>query len=50
MGKEAILIGHSYDIEVIVDIDGLAPEDIGVEMILSDQIIDGNVRWSPNAN
>ena len=44
MGKEAILIGHSYDIEVIVDIDGLAPEDIGVEMILSDQIIDGNVR------
>ena len=44
MGKEAILIGHSYDIEVIVDIDRLAPEDIGVEMILSDQIIDGNVR------
>ena len=42
---EAILIGHGYDVEVVVDIDGLRPEDIGVEMILADQITDNkNVR------
>lgn len=40
MDKEAILIGHGYDVEVVVDIDGLRPEDIGVEMILADQITD----------
>ena len=45
MDKEAILIGHGYDVEVVVDIDGLRPEDIGVEMILADQITDNkNVR------
>ena len=42
MGKEAILIGHSYNVEVVVDIDGLKADDIGVEMIMADQIDDGN--------
>ena len=37
-------MGHSYNVEVTVDIDGLSPEDIGVEMILSDQITEGNVH------
>ena len=45
MDKEAILIGHGYDVKVVVDINGLRPEDIGVEMILADQITDNkNVR------
>ena len=43
-GKGSILMGHSYNVEVTVDIDGLSPEDIGVEMILSDQITEGNVH------
>ena len=42
--KGSILMGHSYNVEVTVDIDGLSPEDIGVEMILSDQITEGNVH------
>ncbi|MDD3107978.1 MAG: alpha-glucan family phosphorylase [Alistipes sp.] len=44
LGKGAILIGHQYKVEIVLDIDGLSPEDIGVEMILSDQIIDGQVH------
>ena len=44
MGKEAILIGHSYDIEVIVDIDGLPGGHRRGNGFFSDQIIDGNVR------
>ena len=44
-GQGSRLIGHGYDVEVVVDIDGLRPEDIGVEMILADQITDNkNVR------
>ncbi len=38
MGKSAIMIDNSYRIEVVVDIDGLKPEDIGVEIVLANQI------------
>ena len=44
MGREAIMTGHNYDVEVTVDIDELQPEEIGVEMIVADQITDGQVR------
>ena len=41
MGKNAIMIGNVYHVEVVVDIDGLKPEDIGVEIILANQINQG---------
>ncbi|MDL2320401.1 alpha-glucan family phosphorylase, partial [Alistipes sp. OttesenSCG-928-B03] len=41
MGREAIMIGHSYRVEVTVDIDGLRPGDIGVEMVMAKQINTG---------
>lgn len=44
VAKEAIIMGNSYYLEVIVDIDGLKAEDIGVEMIVASQIDEGNVK------
>ena len=44
MDKEPIMMGHHYHVEVVVEIDGLRPEDIGVEMIMADQITEGHVR------
>ena len=38
MDKEAILLGHSYRIEVVMDIAGLEPEDVGVEFVIASQI------------
>jgi phosphorylase/glycogen(starch) synthase len=35
VGREAIVSGRTYNIEVVVDINGLAPEEIGVEMIVA---------------
>ena len=33
--KEAIVFGKKYNLEVIVDLNGLSPDDLGVEMILA---------------
>jgi phosphorylase/glycogen(starch) synthase len=38
MGREAIIVGGSYHVEVVVDVDGLKPEDIGVELVIANQI------------
>ncbi len=42
MGKEAIYVGNMYRYEVTVDIAGLHPEDIGVEMVMAKQIETGH--------
>ena len=42
IGKEAIMVGAPYYVETIVDIDGLKPEDIGVELIVASQIEQGH--------
>lgn len=42
ISKLAILSGQSYSFEVTLDIDKLTPEDIGVELLIADQIIDPN--------
>ena len=42
--KEAIYTGQSYPIEVVVDIDGLSPKDIGVELVFANQIDQGDVK------
>ncbi len=42
--KETILVGHSYNIGVVLDIAGLKAEEIGVEMIVADQIDGNNVK------
>lgn len=42
LSKEAFLMGQHYNLEVTLDIDGLKPEDIGVEIITADQITDYN--------
>ncbi len=42
MGREAIMMGNSYHVEVLVDIDGLRPEDIGVELVVAHQIDAGS--------
>ena len=44
MGKEAIKLGNPYHIEVTVDVDGLRPQDIGVELIVASQIDEGKVK------
>lgn len=41
ISKEAIVVGGSYRIEVEVDIDGLNPEDIGVELLMANHIEPG---------
>jgi phosphorylase/glycogen(starch) synthase len=41
MGREAIMVGGSYHVEVVVDVDGLRPEDIGVELVIASQIDPG---------
>lgn len=40
VGHSAIKLGEHYNLEVNVDIDGLMPEDIGVEVLVADQITD----------
>lgn len=40
VGHAAIKLGEHYNLEVHVDIDGLMPEDIGVEVLVADQITD----------
>ncbi len=44
VGKQAILIGHNYQLEVVVDTAGLDPKSLGVELIMANQILDNNVR------
>ena len=44
MGKEAIKLGNPYHVEVTVDVDGLRPQDIGVELIIASQIDEGKVK------
>ena len=44
IGKEAIMIGHSYNIEAVIDVDTLRSEDIGVEVIMASQIDNNNVH------
>lgn len=38
---EAIFVGEKYHFEVTVDIANLRPEDIGVEMVIAQQIVGG---------
>lgn len=40
IAREAILKGQNYSLEVTLDIDGLRPEDIGVELLIAEQITD----------
>ncbi|MDR0510506.1 MAG: alpha-glucan family phosphorylase [Rikenellaceae bacterium] len=35
VGKEAIVFGRKYNLEVVVDINGLSPDEIGVEMVVA---------------
>lgn len=42
VGREAIKVNTPYRIEATVDIGRLSPEDIGVELIIADQIVAGN--------
>ncbi len=39
--NEAIFVGEKYHFEVTVDIANLRPEDIGVEMVIAQQIVGG---------
>lgn len=41
IGREVIMVNTPYRIEAVVDVDGLAPEDIGVELIIAEQIESG---------
>lgn len=38
VGREAIMVNTPYRIEAVVDVDGLDAQDIGVELIIADQI------------
>ncbi len=38
ISKTELKIGENYRLEVTVDVDGLSPEDVGVEFVLTDQI------------
>ena len=40
--KEAIFVGEKYHFEVTVDVANLRPEDIGVELVVADQIEGGH--------
>lgn len=44
MSKEAIVMGQHYNLEVTIDIDGLDPADIGVEVIIANQITNGKIE------
>lgn len=44
ISKEAILMGHSYTVKIEVDLNDLRGEEIGVEMILADQITSKEIR------
>ena len=38
MGKGAVMLENDYSVEVVVDINDLRPEDIGVELVVARQI------------
>lgn len=40
VAHSAIQLGESYHLSVRVDIDGLLPEDVGVELVVAEQITD----------
>ncbi len=40
VGHGSVEMGKHYNLEVKVDIDGLMPEDIGVEMVVVDEVIE----------
>jgi phosphorylase/glycogen(starch) synthase len=42
MSKQTMLVGNKYRFEATLDIDGLKPEDIGVELLLASQIESGH--------
>ena len=44
IGRSAIMMGEAYELEVTLDIDSLMPGDIGVEIVMADQIINNSVR------
>ncbi|MFI3330270.1 MAG: alpha-glucan family phosphorylase [Rikenellaceae bacterium] len=48
VAKSAIIVGDSYHIEVALEIANLRSEDIGVELLIADQIDGGNVRIVAN--
>ena len=41
ISKEAIYVGNAYRYEVTVDVAGLKPDDIGVELVMAKQIETG---------
>lgn len=44
LGKSVFKTNSKHPVAVTVDVDGLKPEDIGVELIIADQITDGKVK------
>ncbi len=41
IAHSAVKLGGHYNLEVEVDIDGLLPEDIGVELVVAEQVVEG---------
>jgi phosphorylase/glycogen(starch) synthase len=39
ISKEAILLGNKYEGEVIIDLNELSPEDIGVEIVIAEMVV-----------
>jgi phosphorylase/glycogen(starch) synthase len=39
ISKEEILLGNNYEGEVVIDLNELSPEDIGVEMVFAEMIV-----------
>ncbi len=46
MGKKAFIIGQPYKVEVAVELGGLKAEDIGVELVVANQIDRGHIKIS----
>ena len=44
VGRSAIMMGESYELEVTIDVGKLLPADIGVEVVMADQITAGEIH------
>ena len=44
IGRKPITLGQPYRVEVVVDVNTLKPEDIGVELVIANQIDKGEVK------
>ncbi len=43
VSREAVELGNSYSAEVILDLNELSPEDIGVELVIADLVGENNI-------